>query len=356
MSSLIWDVIGEREYETGIDHVVLYPMANNAYQKGVAWSGASKVTESPSGGEATAVYADNIKYLDMMSKENFGGTIEAYMSPKEFDACDGSAEAAPGVLVEQQSRRSFGLSYRSLVGNDTEDTDYGYKIHLVYNSKVKPSSKDRSTVNESPEATALSWEFTSTPVVVTTINPATGKPFNATAHLVIKSTRANADKLKALEDILYGTENTEPRLPLPDEVLELFAEEPNPLAALEVDVDIPASTDLLGKSVTDLQSDIVVGNGAITGTLKHVTGYTGWSSNPADQEGNYLAIHASVPGVSDAAITATLTQENVVDPSDGLIVLRITNKNIPLVITAKKAGYADVVKTYSLTGLTLQNS
>lgn len=352
---MVWDVIGEREYETGVDRGVLYTMSNNAYNKGVAWSGLSKVTESPSGGEATAVYADNIKYLDMMSRETFGGTIEAYMYPDEWAVCDGSAEPAGGVFLEQQNRKAFGFSYRTLVGNDTEDTDYGYKIHLVYNSKAKPSSKDRSTVNESPEATTLSWEFSSTPVVVTAINPSTGKPFNATSHLVIKSTKANAEKLKALEDILYGTDETDPRLPLPDEVLELFAEAPNPLSALELDVDISASTDLLGKTVDDLQENIVVGDSAITGTLKYVTGYTGWSSNPAEQEGNYLAIHASVPEVDGVTITATLTQENLVDPADGLIVLRVTNKNIPLVLTAKKEGYADVVKNFSLTGLTLNN-
>ena len=230
MSSLNWDVVGEREYETGVDRGVLYPITNNAYQKGVAWSGLSKVTESPSGGETTAVYADNIKYLDMMSKETFGGTIEAYMYPDEFAICDGSAEAADGVFLEQQNRRSFGFSYRSMIGNDTEDIDYGYKIHLVYNSKAKPSSKDRSTVNESPEATALSWEFSSTPVVVNATNPATGKPYNATSHLVIKSTKANANKIKDLEDILYGTENTEPRLPLPDEVIAMFTTGTSPVS------------------------------------------------------------------------------------------------------------------------------
>ena len=357
MSKMVWDVIGEREFETGVDRGVLFPMANNTYLKGVPWSGLSKVTESPSGGEATAVYADNIKYLDMMSKETFGGTIEAYMYPDEFAACDGSAEPADGVFLEQQTRKAFGFSYRSLVGNDTEDIDYGYKLHLVYNSKAKPSSKDRSTVNESPEATALSWEFSSTPVVVNTINPATGRVFNATSHLVIKSTRANAEKLKALEDILYGTDTTEPRLPLPDEVLELFAEEPNPLSGVSIDVNIDPSVDLLGKSVDDLQTAIYIGdNNAFTGTLKYVTDYTGFSGDPAEQEGNFIAIHAEVPGVDGVTLTAELTRENLIDPEDGLIVLRVINKSIPLKIKASKEGYADVTKTYDLSGLTLLNS
>ncbi len=204
----IWDKTGEREYETGVDHGVLYPMVNNAYPKGVAWNGLSAVTESPSGGEANDVYADNIKYLTLMSAENFGGTIEAYMSPEEFDACDGTLEVAPGVMIEQQSRKGFGLSYRTIVGNDSEGDDYGYKIHLVWGAKASPSEKSRSTVNDSPEATQLSWEFSTTPAVISAINSATNKPYKPTAHMVVKSTRANAEKIKAFEDILYGTDAT----------------------------------------------------------------------------------------------------------------------------------------------------
>lgn len=204
MSKLIWDKTGEREYETGVDHGVLYPMANNAYPKGVAWNGLSAVTESPSGGEANDVYADNILYLTMMSAEKFGGTIEAYMSPEEFDACDGTAEVAPGVMIEQQSRKAFGLSYRTIVGNDSEGDDYGYKLHLVWGAKASPSEKSRSTVNDSPEATQLSWEFNTTPATINAINPVTNKPYKPTAHMIIKSTRANADKIKAFEEILYG--------------------------------------------------------------------------------------------------------------------------------------------------------
>lgn len=204
MSKLVWDQTGEREYETGVDHGVLYPMTNNAYPLGVSWNGLSAVNENPSGGEANDVYADNIKYLTLMSAEKFGGTIEAYMSPEEFDACDGTAEVAPGVTIEQQTRKPFGFSYRTIVGNDSEGEEYGYKIHLVYGAKASPSEKSRSTVNDSPEATALSWEFSTTPVAINKVDPATGKAYKPTSHLVIKSTKANHDKITAFEDILYG--------------------------------------------------------------------------------------------------------------------------------------------------------
>lgn len=204
MSKLVWDKTGEREYETGVDHGVLYPMTNNIYPKGVSWNGLSSVQENPSGGEANDVYADNIKYLTLMSAEKFGGTIEAYMSPDEFDACDGTAMVAKGVSIDQQTRKSFGFSYRTILGNDSLGEDYGFKIHLIYGAKASPSQKSRSTVNESPEATTLSWEFNTTPVTINTVNPDTGKPYKPTAHMIIDSTKATAAKLAAFEDILYG--------------------------------------------------------------------------------------------------------------------------------------------------------
>ena len=356
MPKLVWDEIGAREYETGVDHGVLFPVTGGAYGKGVAWSGLSKVTESPSGGESTAVYADNIKYLDMMSNEEFGGTIEAYMYPDEFAKCDGSAEPVDGVFLEQQNRRSFGFAYRTLIGNDTDGTDYGYKLHLVYGAKANPSSKDRSTVNDSPEATALSWEFKTTPVNVSAINPDTGKPYKAVSHLVIKSTRANAAKLAVLEEILYGSDSADARLPLPDEVIALFDESGNPLSALGIDViSIGNDVDLLGKHIDDLQSNIAIGTNAITGTLKYVSDYTGFSGDVSEQSGNYMAIHCAVPGTDGTRITAKLTKTNIVDPDDGIIVLRVTDKTIPLVITASKDGYDDVVKNFNLNGLTLQS-
>lgn len=223
MAKLTWDQTGERLYETGCDRGVLFPIATGGqYGSGVAWNGLSSVNQSPSGAEATAVYADNIKYLDLMSAETFGATVEAYTYPDEFAECDGSATIAKGVTAGQQTRKMFGLSYRTLIGNDTEGTDHGYKIHLVYGAKAAPSERSYSTVNDSPEAATLSWELTTTPVDVPGFKP--------TAHLEIDSTKADPGKLKELEAILYGTDAgaegtpaaTEPRLPLPEEVITLM--------------------------------------------------------------------------------------------------------------------------------------
>lgn len=205
---LSWDEVGKRLYETGVDHGVLYPVVGNGYGAGVVWDGLSSVNESPSGGEETAIYADNIKYLSMMSNEDFGLTIEAYQSPEEFDECDGTAEISKGVKIEQQARRSFGFSYRTLIGNDTEDKDYGYKIHLVYGGKAQPSEKSRSTVNDSPEATTMSWEVKTTPVTIKAINPKTNKPYKPTSHLVIDSTTVPQAVLTKLEAVLYGSDAT----------------------------------------------------------------------------------------------------------------------------------------------------
>lgn len=221
MSRIVWDQSGERLYETGVDHGVLFPVENNAYTKGVAWNGLTQVTESPSGAEATALYADNIKYLSLMSAEDFGATVEAYTYPDEFAECDGSAALSTGVMIGQQERKAFGLAYRTKVGNDQND-NLGYKIHLIYGAKASPSERSYSTVNDSPEAITFSWELTTTPINVNGHKP--------TALLTIDSTKVDKDKLKKFEDILYGTdastaggEATEPRLPLPDEILTIFA-------------------------------------------------------------------------------------------------------------------------------------
>lgn len=213
MSKLVWDQVGERLYETGTKKGVLYPFESNAYAKGVAWNGLTAVTESPSGAEATAIYADDIKYLNLRSAEEFGATIEAYTYPDEFAECDGSAYIAPGIKIGQQKRKMFGFSYTTTLGNDTEGDEHGYKIHLVYGATASPSEKSYQTINDSPEAITFSWEVATTPVEV--------KGFKPTATLEIDSTKVDADKLTALEDILYGTENAEPRLPLPDEVVAL---------------------------------------------------------------------------------------------------------------------------------------
>ena len=219
MSRLVWDKTGDRLYETGVKQCVLYPQVSGAYPKGVAWNGITSVTESPSGAEPSPLYADDIKYLNLMSTEEFGASIEAYMYPEEFEACDGSAEIAPGVSIGQQKRQSFGLCYRTIIGNDTESNEYGYKLHIIYGALAAPSEKAYATVNDSPEAITFSWELSTTPVNVTGGNP--------TASLTIDSTKVNEAKLKALEDILYGseTESTGPRLPLPDEIATLLKEQ-----------------------------------------------------------------------------------------------------------------------------------
>ena len=217
MSKLVWDQIGERTYETGVDRGVLFPrQSDGQYTKGVAWNGLTAVNENPSGAEATAIYADNQQYLNLIAAEKFGATVEAYMYPEEFEECDGSVALATGVYITQQARKVFGLAYRSLIGNDVEGTDYGYKLHLVYGCTAAPSQKSRATVNESPEAMTMSWELNTTPVAVTGHKP--------TAHIVIDSTKVDAEKLAALEAILYGSETEEARLPMPDEIVELIGE------------------------------------------------------------------------------------------------------------------------------------
>ena len=215
MAKLVWDQTGERYYETGVRQGVLYPMQEGGtYTKGVAWNGLTAVTESPSGAEATALYADDIKYLNLLSAEEFGCTIEAYTYPDEFAECDGSASLAAGVNIGQQKRKTFGLCYRTVLGNDVDNNDYAYKLHLVYGCLASPSEKAYAAINDSPDAITFSWEVTTTPVAVTGFKP--------TACITIDSTKANAEKLTALEAILYGDGDTEARLPLPNEIATLM--------------------------------------------------------------------------------------------------------------------------------------
>ena len=216
MAKIVWDQTGERLYETGVKNGVLYVQESGAYPKGVAWNGLTAVTESPSGAEATPLYADDIKYLNLMSAEEFGATIEAYTYPDEFMQCDGSASIATGVYIGQQSRKAFGLSYRTVLGNDVANNEYGYKLHLIYGALAAPSEKAYATINDSPEAITFSWEVTTTPVNVNGFKP--------TASVVIDSTKCDPEKLKALEAILYGSESEEARLPLPDEIVTLMGE------------------------------------------------------------------------------------------------------------------------------------
>lgn len=213
---LIWDKVEERLYETGVSKGVLYPQAEGGtYPAGVVWNGLTAVTESPSGAEATPLYADNIKYLNLMSTEEFGATVEAYTYPDEFGVCNGEAELAKGVVIGQQKRKPFGMAYQTKVGNG-EDSELGYKIHLIYGAMAAPSEKAYNTVNDSPEAITFSWELTTTPVEVTGFKP--------TASLVIDSTKVDAAKLAELEAILYGSESEEARLPLPNEILTLIGQ------------------------------------------------------------------------------------------------------------------------------------
>ena len=221
MAELKWDAAGERLYETGVDRGVLYiPNALGVYTSGYAWNGLTSISESPSGAEANPQYADNIKYLNLISAEEFGATIEAFTYPEKFSQCDGTAVVG-GVQLAQQSRKSFGLSYRSLIGNDLVGTDFGYKIHLIYGCDAAPSEKSRSTVNDSPEAATFSWEITTNPVAVPGTNADTGKPYRPTAHVTIDSTMVSASALEELEEILYGSASSEPRLPSPEEVIAI---------------------------------------------------------------------------------------------------------------------------------------
>ena len=212
MTKIIWDATSERLYETGVKNVVLYPMASTgAYDKGVAWNGVTAITESPSGAESTPLYADDIKYLELRSAEEFGATIEAYTYPDEFAACDGSAEVVAGLKIGQQTRKPFGLSYRTTLGNDTEGEAYGYKIHVIYGATAAPSEKSYATINDSPEAITFSWEVTTTPVAVTGYKP--------TSYLEFDSTKLTEAQMTAVEALLYGSDDKEASLPLPDALI-----------------------------------------------------------------------------------------------------------------------------------------
>lgn len=214
MSKLVWDQTGQRFYETGVKMGVLYVQENGVYPKGVAWNGLTAVTESPSGAEAIPLYADDIKYLNLMSAEEFGATIEAYTYPDEFAACDGSTPIVAGVYAGQQARKTFGLCYRTALGNDADGVDHGYKLHLIYGALAAPSEKAYASQNDSPEAITFSWEISTTPVAVAGLKP--------TATITIDSTKVDKDKLAALEAVLYGSDSEEARMPLPDEIKTLM--------------------------------------------------------------------------------------------------------------------------------------
>lgn len=274
---LTWDQVGERRYETGVDRGVLYlPDNSGDYVEGFSWNGLTTVTESPSGAESNPQYADNVKYLNLVSAEEFGGTIEAFTYPDEFGQCDGTASPAPGIYLGQQGRRSFGLAYRTQIGNDLDGTDHGYKLHLVYGALAAPSEKAYATINDSPEAITFSWEITTTPVSVDGYKP--------TALITIDSTEVDPADLTALEDILYGTEVDDPRLPLPDEVIALIGG----TGLTNVDLTVPAN-----------QPTFVAATGVIT--LPAVTGVQ-WKVNGANRAAG--AQPALAPGAA-ATVEAT---------------------------------------------------
>lgn len=257
MSRIEWDKSGERRYETGVDHAVLYiPNSQGAYTDGVAWNGITSIAESPSGAEATPIYADNMKYLNLLSVEEFGGTIEAITFPDEFYQFDGGAIPTPGVIVSQQSRPKFGLSYRSLIGNDIVGEAAGYKLHLVYGAQASPSERTNTTINDSPEATPLSWEFSTTAVPVQGLKP--------TSLVTIDSTKVSASNLAALETILYGTSGVDPRLPSPTDVIALFSG-----SATSVTPAVPTynSTTHVITIPSTANVDYYVGGEVVTGTI-----------------------------------------------------------------------------------------
>ncbi len=341
MSKLVWDKVGERRYETGLDHGVLYPMVDGAYPKGVAWNGLTAVNESPSGAEANPFYADNIKYLNLISAEDFSATIEAYTYPDEWEECDGSAEVAPGVIIGQQSRKPFGFSYRTKIGNDTDGQNHGYKLHMVYNGMASPSERNRQTINESPEPSNLSWEVTTTPINVTGYSP--------TAHLIIDSTKTDPRKMKMLEDILYGTADVEPRMPLPDEIIELMT---SPLPTEVTVTATDSGTSRYNKNASELQENITISDTKITGKLLYVDSYSDFSTDESKQKGNFLALDLTATNQGKIMTQLIGGSGEPKEVTDGFCVYRITNpKTQKVSVTVSKDTYSDTT-VYDLSGLT----
>ena len=290
---LNWDATGEKFYETGVDHGVLYPQANDgSYPKGVAWNGLTGVTESPSGADKNDIYADNIKYLVLRSAEDFGATVTCYTYPDEWEECDGSRMPIAGVKIGQQPRKAFGMCYRTLKGNDIQGTEYGYKLHILYNCTAAPSEKAYQTINDSPEAITFSWEVTTNPIEI--------PGFKKSAAITIDSTKVDPIKLKALEDILYGTATTEPRCPLPAEVISIFAE-----ATPGVTLSTHSETVDVGETVT------------LTATTVPADAVVVWTASDDDitvSDGVVTGVNAGT-----SIVTATITVDNV-DYTDSCVI------------------------------------
>lgn len=344
MAKLVWDEVGSRTYETGVRNGVLYLMNNDgSYPNGVAWNGLSSVSESPSGAEANPIYADDMKYLNLYSAEEFGATVEAYTYPDEFAQCDGSASIASGVSIGQQNRKAFGMVYRTTLGNDVEGDDYGYKLHIIYNAKASPSEKQYSTINDSPEAITMSWELSTTPV------PVPGH--KSTALITIDSTKCDKINLEKLERVLFGSETSNPRLPLPEEISEIMNGEH---LVLVTKAESPVS-ELFGKMVSELQTGVSINNNVISGNLHEVTDYTEFSSKPEEQSGHYLALKFDTSAETETTVElvgGTLGRPVTLD-EDKNIVLLIGNINQTIKVVTTD-GEETVTEVYSLSGLTLE--
>lgn len=351
MARLEWDKTGERFYEMGLSKGVLYVNDPDRigeaalYAKGVAWNGLVNVTESPSGAEVTDLYADNIKYASFRSAETYGATIECYTYPDEFNECDGSMSIGKGIRVRQQNRKQFGFSYRTEVGNDTMDTsDDSYKIHLIYGATASPSELSHDTINDSPEAGTLSYEIATTPVNVPGFKP--------TSVLEIDSSDVEPEILAKLEDILYGTDTEDPRLPLPEEIMNILQSD---TITLGIQPEDP-STIVLGKQVSELQENIMISSkNVISGNLKYIDDFTQYSSLPSEQEGHFFAMTIDAP--ADAIVKYQLSSgpkgEIDITPDDRQIVNRIKSPDQTIKITTTVNGYTKSV-VYYLGGLTLE--
>lgn len=356
MSKLVFDAAGERFFETGVSKCVLFPHSGNAstgYEKGVAWNGITNITDKPSGAEATPLWADNIKYLNLFSAEQFAASIQAYTYPDEWAECDGSGkpkgELSNAVSLGQQDRKMFGLCYRTEVGNDQNDR-MGYILHFIYNCKASPSEKAFNTVNDSPEAIQFSWEVSTTPVEV--------EGFKPTAYITVDSRKATKEQMTALENYVYGTDQADPTFPTPAKILEFF-----PSSGSGIDITVSpelGTTELLGKLVSELQEGVSISQLSssttygISGTLHYVEDYTGFSSNPEEQQGNYLAlkIEDEEGATTTVEIVGGTSGPVALDSDKQWVGLIRSNEQSIRVISTK--GSDSITKEFSLTSLTLE--
>ena len=358
MARLEWDKIGEHFMELGTDHGVLYvqdpdkdPIKDDMkyhYGKGVVWNGLTSVTLSPEGAEPSDIYADNIKYATIRSAETFGATIEAYTFPDEFYECDGSVVVAKGIVLHGQKRNQFGFSYRSRVINDTNpDSDDTYKLHLIYGATASPSEQTTETINDSPDPGTFSWEIATTPIAV--------KGFKPVAHIEILSRTYPAAVMQKIEDILYGSETTDPRMPLPDELIEILSL-PEGILATQISAPKPTET-FLKKAASDLQENIKINEKsltdvAVTGTLKKVDNFTEFG-DVDNGSGHYLAINVDVPEGAEAdLIGVKYTEPKKI--TDGYVLFKVTDKSKPFTIRVTDDETV-IDKVYDLTGLELKD-